>query len=155
MSMLNQREILQLVQEGRVRIEPLDKGNVKAASVDLLLDTTYFTFKKLDRPLTMSDYEHSGDALEKHTGKNCIELAPGDALLCQTQEYISLPEDVSGLIIPRGRTVLRGLNLSLSTGMVKPGTKEKQLFFLVTNAGPNRVQLKTHDKICQLVLFRL
>lgn len=155
MSILNRTAILAEIEKGQVRIEPFIEGNVKSASVELLLSNEYFELKKRDQPLTIDKYTDIGDALEPKKGGNSIELLPGKTIVCQTRESITLSEDIAGWITPRGRTVLRGLNLAVSTGFVQPGTRDKQLFFLVSNVGPNRVLLKTDDKICQLVLFRL
>ncbi|MEO0082668.1 MAG: hypothetical protein ABIL25_10355 [candidate division WOR-3 bacterium] len=155
MSILSRSAILTGMEKGWVRIEPFIEENVKAASVELLLSNEYFELKKRDQPLTIDKYADIGDALELKKGGNSIELPPGKTIVCQTRERISLPDDIAGWITPRGRTVLRGLNLQVSTGFVQPGTRDKQLFFLVCNVGPNVVLLKTDDKICQLVLFRL
>jgi dCTP deaminase len=155
MSILRDTEILKEIEARRVVIDPFFKENVKDASVELLLSAEHFEFRKLDRPLTMSDYADHKEALELRQGGNSIELPPGKTIVCQTREHITLPDDIAGWITSRGRTVQRGLNLQVSTGLVQPGTKDEQLFFLVSNVGPNRVLLKTDDHICQLVLFRV
>jgi deoxycytidine triphosphate deaminase len=73
----------------------------------------------------------------------------------RTLEKISLPLDIAGMIFPKGRLTLRGLSLQVSSGLVQPGRKAQEMFFLIANVGPTPVELMTDDHICQLVLFRL
>ena len=91
----------------------------------------------------------------KTVAKEPFMLAPGHSVVGETMEKITLPNDVCGWITGRGRLVILGLNLQISTGFVKPGTNEEQLFFLISNLSTASVALTPGIKICQLVLQKL
>ena len=155
MSILRDSEILKEIEAGRVVIDPFFKDNVQLASIDLTLSSTFGVLRKSQRPLTTSRFESGNEAVVWKQAKNKFLVPPGRSRMGKTLEKISLPLDIAGMIFPKGRLTLRGLSLQVSSGLVQPGRKEQELFFLIANMGATPVELLTDDRICQLVLFRL
>jgi len=155
MSILRDTEILKEIEAGRVVIDPFFKDNIQLASIDLTLSSTYGVLRKSQRPLTTSQFASGNEAVVWKQAKNKFLVPPGRTRMGKTLEKISLPLDVAGMIFPKGRLTLRGLSLQVSSGLVQPGRKEQELFFLIANMGATPVELLTDDRICQLVLFRL
>ncbi len=155
MSILRDSEILKEIEAGKIAIEPFFMANIQPASIELTLSSEYGVLRKSQKPLTTSLFESGVEAVAWKTAGNKIVLPPGRTRLGKSLEKITLPFDILGMIFPKGRLTMRGLALQVSAGLVQPGRREQEVYFLINNVGSNTVHLLTHDRICQLVLYRL
>lgn len=154
MSILNNKEILKEIENGRIKIEPFYPENVKEASIELTLSNVFGILKELHYPISSQEIDLNRVHWEK-CETSAYMLAPYKNVIGKTKEKITLPEDIAGWITGRGRITLLGLNLHISTGFVQPNTKNEEMFFLITNLGTASISLFPDSKICQLILFKL
>ena len=147
---LGKEEILRLVREGIIEIDPFDEGAVGPASVDLTLGNTFRVFSpdevevysdsidasKLGELITLEDWEY-------------IELKPGDFVLGITRERIRLPSNIMGILSGRSRFARLGLMVHVSSNLVHPGSNNRQVLEIV-NMGPHLIRLHPGVRICQI-----
>lgn len=162
MTILSRKEILEEIEEKkRIVIHPYHRENAGEGSVDLSLGARFGQLKVIHGIIDPSQVIDASSRLTKPiidwktVGRESFMLAPSHSVVGETAEKITLPNDICGWITGRGRLVTLGLNLQISTGFVKPGTSEEQLFFLITNLATASVALTPGIRICQLVLQRV
>jgi hypothetical protein len=80
-------------------------------------------------------------------------LEAGGSLLVRTEEEFNLPLDIGGICFGPARLSLKGLQI-VNIGHIDPGFHGK-LHFTVINLGKERLELRKHDEISTLLLFRL
>jgi deoxycytidine triphosphate deaminase len=112
-SVLSDGTILELVEEGRIRIEPWDPRLVQPASVDLRLGDSFRVF-----------HNHRASAIDLRTppaglteevvvpSEESFVIHPGEFCLGRTLEWVELPDDVVARI--------EGKALSLDTELPTP-----------------------------------
>jgi deoxycytidine triphosphate deaminase len=81
-----------------------------------------------------------------------VVICPGEVMIIQTQERFKVPDDVRGLVAPKGKVT--NLGLTIPTTYVDPGFT-KPLFLAVANAGPRAVRLESGSAIAKVELQRL
>lgn len=155
MSILNAKQILESIENGKIKIEPFSPDKLKDASIELSLSNEFGILQELHYPVSSLEVDSNRPVVKWEKVNNIYMLAPQRNVVGRTKERITLPEDIAGWITGRGRITLLGLNLHISTGFVQPNTKNEELFFLITNLGTASISLAPDTKICQLVLFRL
>jgi len=161
MSILSKKEILGEIQKKRIIIQPLHRENIGMGSIDLSLGARFGQLRIIPGIINPSQaIDTTGKFAKpiidwKTVGRDSFNLAPGHSVVAETGEKITLPNDICGWITGRGKLVILGLNLQISTGFVQPGTSGEQLFFLLTNLSTAFVSLTPGTKICQLVLQRV
>jgi deoxycytidine triphosphate deaminase len=155
---LGKPEILRLIDDGKVVIDPFDKKLVEAATVKLTLGELYLADRwphKLSSRRPPPPPPAKGSLVVPVALRHPYSLAPGDQVVAGTKEAITLPDDVCAWITPRARTAVLGLNLDIATGFIQPGTTKERLFFAIRNPGRSEVILYPGVRICQLVLNRV
>jgi len=147
---LGRGEILRLLREGKIKIEPFSEENLGPVSYDLTLGNHFRLFgpgelEVFDDGL---DVSRMGEliTLEPH---EFIELRPGDMVLGITKEKICLPEGILGILSGRSRFARSGLMVHISSNIVHPGSCNKQVLEIV-NLGPFKIRLHPGVKICQI-----
>src|SRR5438874_5578477 len=109
-SVLSDGTILELVETGRIRIDPWDPGLVQPASVDLRLGHSFRVFHNhrasaidlREPPVNLTEQVtiESGDSFVIHPGEFCLGA---------TLEYVELPGDIVARI--EGKSSLGRLGL--------------------------------------------
>jgi|Deesub1362A_J573_1020465.scaffolds.fasta_scaffold01835_9 dCTP deaminase len=104
-----------------------NEKRLRGAAYDLTLGPEYFV--------------SPGPNPGRLTEKNDILIIPhGEFALLQTNEYISIPDDLLGLITMRFSLKVKGL-INVSGFHVDPGFRGK-IVYAVFNAGPTDIQLR-------------
>ena len=161
MAILSKKEIFEEIDKKRIVIHPYHKENVGVGSIDLCLGARFGQLKvtpgTIDPSRAVNDKGRFIKSIVewKTIGKGSYDLPPSHSVIGQTSERITLPEDICGWITGRGKLVILGLNLQISTGFVQPDTKNEELFFLITNLSTAFVSLTPGTKICQLILQKM
>ncbi len=146
---LSDKTIFEMLNSGRLSIEPLEMHQVQPASVDIRLGNTF------------SIVEDSSDgiiALNKHINYKVIEadkylLLPGQFVLATTKEYFSLPNNLTAFV--EGRSSLGRLGLFIqNAGWVDPGF-EGEITLELYNANRCAIELQSGRRIGQLVFAQL
>jgi dCTP deaminase len=117
-AVLSDGTIRQLVDEGRIRIEPWDPGLVQPASVDLRLGDSFRVF-----------HNHRAPAIDlRRPPENVPEgesfvIHPGEFCLGRTLEWVELPDDIVARIEGKSSLGRLGLIVHATAGFCDPGWK--------------------------------
>ena len=138
-------EIRERLEEGDLEIDSLDDEQVDAASVNLRLGDSIEIldsgggirgfFSKAKRRFT-----RSGDS---------VHLAPGEFAVAETEEAVSLPENLGGETKVSMEFGPPGVTIQ-NTGWVEPGTDGKLRLEIVNNS-PRGVRIETGEPILKLI----
>src|ERR1700749_231564 len=123
-SVLSDGTILQLVEDGRIRIDPWDPELVQPASVDLRLGDSFRVFhnyrasfiylrkppENLTEEVTVADDES-------------FVIQPGEFCLGRTLEWVELPDDIVARIEGKSSLGRLGLIVHATAGFCDPGWK--------------------------------
>ena len=148
---LGREEILRLVREGKIVIDPFDPSAVGPASVDLSLGNVFRVFRGGG---TVDVFDDSFDPapygeIVEIPDSSTIALEPGAFVLGITRERIALPENIMGFLSGRSRFARIGLMVHVSSSIVHPGSDNRQVLEIV-NVGPYTIRLRPGVRICQI-----
>ncbi|MEM4633809.1 MAG: dCTP deaminase [Candidatus Anstonellaceae archaeon] len=153
---LSDKDIKKLIAKGSLRFEPaLSNGQIGPASVDLTLSGDFWVFRKKylsTKPVDLSKVGFQ-KAIEKHLGKS-ITLQPGQMCLGVTEEKIFMPNDLIGTLEGRSRYARMGLAVHVTSALVQPGSKNRQVLEIV-NFAPFPVTIKKGMRISQVVFEKM
>jgi len=94
-SVLSDQTIIELVDAGRIRIDPWDPGLVQPASVDLRLGDSFRVFH--NHRASAIDLLHPPENLTEEVkvpqGETFV-IHPGEFCLGRTLEWVELPDDI-------------------------------------------------------------
>jgi len=148
---LSDKDIKKLINDGKMKIEPLQDNQIGPASVDLTLDNEWYFFKdqlkKKIVDISKTPFQKSFKAMKKQT----IILKPGQMCLARTVEKITLPTNIMGKLEGRSRFARMGLIIHITSALVQPGSSNHQVLEIV-NLAPFPVKLHAGMRISQ-VLF--
>jgi dCTP deaminase len=143
---LSGKTIGDLLSSGRLRIGPLEDGQVQPASVDLRISGELLKLKgKEIRFEDKQDYE-------REEGEELVVPARAQVLV-RSLERVELPNDVAGMVKLRSSLSRVGLVLN-NAGWVDPGFKGT-LTLSVFNANGCPLRIKRGTRFAQLVLMGL
>lgn len=148
---LTKQEILKLIEEKKLKLEPLDKESITPASVDLSLGDKIRVFNSPKAIIDLKeeiDYEKISDEVSIKDG---FKLKPGELVLGITKEKVTLPENVAGWLQSRSRFARVGLMSHITAPFIFPGVENHQVLEIF-NSGHHPIILRPGIKICQLIL---
>jgi dCTP deaminase len=123
-SVLSDATILELVQNGRIRIEPWDPGLVQPASVDLRLGDSFRVFHNHRASAIDLRDPPSGLTEEVVIGEEeSFVIHPGEFCLGRTLEWVELPDDIVARIEGKSSIGRLGLIVHATAGFCDPGWK--------------------------------
>ncbi|MBI5872222.1 dCTP deaminase [archaeon] len=150
---LSDRDIKQYLQEGKIKINPLDIENQLApVSIDLRLGDEFRVFKvghnsHIDP--SKHSLEDSTELVKVDSDKPFI-IHPGDFVLGVTKENVELPDNIAARMEGRSSLGRLGIIVHSTAGKIDPGWKGK-LTLEITNIGKLPVALYPEMKFCSLV----
>lgn len=146
---LSDKTIRQYLQKNKITINPIDKNQIQPASVDLRLSNHYLTIDE-----SQTEYiTLNSSAKYREIISDEIIIPSRSFVLATTQEYISLPDDITGFI--EGRSSIGRLGLFIeNAGWVDPGF-EGQITLELFNANIVPIKLQAYRRICQIVFVNL
>jgi dCTP deaminase len=151
---LSDNDIREMLKSGKIKIVPLEDGQIGPASVDLTLSDEWYFFKdEFSRKIV--DLKETGfaEAFDMKKAKS-ITLKPGELCLGKTVEKITLPSDVMGKLEGRSRYARMGVIIHLTSALVQPGSDNRQVLEIV-NLAPFPIKLHSGMRISQVVFERL
>jgi dCTP deaminase len=123
-SVLSDGTILQLVQDGRIRIDPWDPNLVQPASVDLRLGDSFRVFH--NHRASAIDLRRPPENLTEEVvvpGDESFVIHPGEFCLGRTLEWVELPADIVARIEGKSSLGRLGLIVHATAGFCDPGWK--------------------------------
>lgn len=131
-------QIIRVVKDGILGIDPFVTTNVRSAAIELTLDEDIVT---------------SDERTTDISGRNTFLLAPGSTVRGKTKERIGFPLDYLGRIGALPRLVSSSIITSIAL-QVAPGFKG-QVPFCMFNAGAAPFQLRAGDPMLSLEITAL
>ena len=123
-SVLSDGTILELVEAGRIRIEPWDPALVQPASVDVRLGDSFRVFHNY-RVATIDLRDPPANLTEEVTvpQDEAFVIHPGEFCLGSTLERVELPDDIVSRIEGKSSLGRLGLIVHATAGFLDPGWK--------------------------------
>jgi dCTP deaminase len=123
-SVLSDATILELVEGGRIRIDPWDPALVQPASVDLRLGDSFRVFHN-HRASAIDLREPPSGLTEGVTigPDESFVIHPGEFCLGRTLEWVELPDDIVARIEGKSSIGRLGLIVHATAGFCDPGWK--------------------------------
>ncbi|MBM3458628.1 MAG: dCTP deaminase [Armatimonadetes bacterium] len=153
---LSDGTLRRLLAAGRIRIEPLEEGNVQPASVDVRLDREFLVFRR-HCATDIDPRDLPANLMESVTvpeGEPFI-LHPGEFVLGATLERLTLPDDVVARIEGKSSLGRLGLLIHATAGFVDPGWTDGQLTLELSNVAPLPIRLWPGMKVAQLSFLQM
>lgn len=142
-------EIRERLEDGDLEIESLDDEQVDAASVNLRLGDS---IEILDSGGGISGIFGQAKRRFTRTGDS-VYLAPGEFAVAETEEAVSLPDDLGGETKVNMDFGPPGVMIQ-NTGWIDPGSDGKLRLEIVNNS-PRGVRLETGEPILKLIFEQI
>jgi dCTP deaminase len=123
-SVLSDGTILELVEQGKIRIDPWDPRLVQPASVDLRLGDSFRVFH--NHRASAIDLRDPPSGLTEEVAvprQESFVIHPGEFCLGRTLEWVELPDDVVARIEGKSSLGRLGLIVHATAGFCDPGWK--------------------------------
>ena len=143
---LSEKTIKELLNSGRLVIDPIEEKQIQPASIDLRLADEILILKG-----KAIDFEKEQE-YEKIKASDIV-LPPRTHVLVRTLERVELPNDVGGMTKLRSSLSRIGIVFN-NAGWVDPGFRGT-LTLSVFNANASPVKIKAGKRFVQLILMRL
>src|SRR3989338_270406 len=154
---LPDHEILKLIREGKLAVEPLTdpEMQIQPSGVDLTLGNEFRLFKRtskafIDTKVDAGDYT---ELVDKKDGEPFI-LHPGEFVLAKVREYIKLPDDLVGSLDGRSSLGRLGVVVHTTSSSVNPGW-EGNLVLEMTNVGAMPVAIYPGMRVCKISFHQM
>ena len=146
---LSDKTLLRMLEEKSLTIEPLERGQIQPASVDIRLGNTFSVVE--DSSTGIIDLEK--EVKYKIITSDTYILLPNQFILATTMEYFELPNDVTAFV--EGRSSLGRMGLFIqNAGWVDPGFKG-EITLELYNANRCAIELKAGRRVGQLVFAKM
>jgi dCTP deaminase len=146
-------ELLKLIKDGSLRIEPFRKEQVGPASIDLHLGHSFRVFEKTRDVFHVrenADYKQLTRSVKVERNSSFL-IMPNELVQGITEETLTLPPTLSGRIEGRSRFARLGLLIHLSSGFIQPGSTGKVVLEIL-NVSPLPLALHPGTAICQVII---
>ena len=153
MSVLTRDVILRELDEGRIRIDPLDRSQIGVASIDLTLGREIRVILNDEESIRVEDATDYRDHTQVRALEGSFRLDPGVTIHGITAEHVSLPDDLCGFLEGRSRFARLGLMIHVTSAFVQPGVSNRQVLEM-SNVSSRALEIVPGVRICQLVLMR-
>ena len=138
-----------MLDEGTLKISPLDDHQVQPASVDVRLGDTFSVVEDSPTGMITMDQEITYKTIKTDT----YVILPGQFVLATTKEYFELPDDLTAFV--EGRSSLGRMGLFIqNAGWVDPGFKG-EITLELFNANRCAIELKAGRRVGQLVFAQM
>lgn len=146
---LSDKTIARLLEEGTLKIAPLEPDQIQPASVDVRLGNTFSIVEDLPNGIVSLDKEITYKTLQTDT----YILLPGQFVLATTMEYFTLPDNLTAFV--EGRSSLGRIGLFIqNAGWVDPGF-EGEITLELFNANRCAIELRAGRRVGQLVFAQM
>ncbi len=142
---LSDKTIIKMLENGTLSIDPLEKGQIQPASVDIRLGNTFSIVEDSSTGVINLGNEITYKRIQTDT----YVLLPGQFILATTMEYFRLPNNLTAFV--EGRSSLGRLGLFIqNAGWVDPGFRG-EITLELFNANRCAIELRSGRRVGQLV----
>ena len=153
MATMGRNELLKLIRDGSVRVEPFREAQIGPASIDLHLGDSFRVFEKTRDVFHVhedADYKQLTRAVKVDRNGSFL-IMPNELVQGITEETLTLPPTLSGRIEGRSRFARLGLLIHLSSGFIQPGSTGRVVLEIL-NVSPLPLALHPGTAICQVII---
>src|SRR5687767_9987671 len=120
---LSDRTIRELLDAGRIIIDPLGDGVIQPSSVDLRVDRYFRVFRNHTQRVidVKENQEDLTELVEIRPNDDPFILHPGEFVLASTLERVGLPDDLVGRVDGKSSLGRLGLLTHATAGFIDPG----------------------------------
>lgn len=147
---LSDVDILRKIEEGEIKIDPLERENLGAVSYDLRLHKNFRVFKADNTTHIDVKKEFEVTKAVDAGERGEFVIHPGQFVLGATYEKIELSSSVAGLLEGRSSLARIGLIVHATAGLVNPGTSG-HITFEMTNISNLPVKLYVGMRVAQMI----
>lgn len=152
---LSDRSIRELLDSGRLRVDPFDPNSIQPSSIDLRLENRFRVFATTRHAFIDPRVDQPGlTELVTVAEDAAFVLQPGQFCLGNTYEELHLPDDVVGRLEGKSSLGRLGLVIHSTAGYVDPGFRGR-LTLELSNAAGMPILLYPRMKIGQLSLLQM
>jgi dCTP deaminase len=153
MAVLTREAILAELESGRLQIDPFQRDQLGAASIDLTLGDEIRVFQPSNGPIDLCEDADYRDHTRIQSLDAPYVLEPGCTIHGITRERIVLPSDLCGFLEGRSRFARLGLMIHVTSAFVQPGVANRQVLEM-SNVADRPLRIFAGVRLCQLVLMR-
>jgi len=151
MSVLTRSEILKLIKDKKLIIEPFDEEIVRENGLDLRIGEEYAFYSFEDEVIDLTEIEDSKYFFSKVEAKdNKIVIKPNSFVLLTTKEYVKFPNNLIGLC--NLRSTLARYGLSVPPTVIDAGF-EGNITIELINTSKNYIVLKPNLRFLHVILI--
>ncbi|HSP71203.1 MAG TPA: dCTP deaminase [Gaiellaceae bacterium] len=121
MTVLSDRTIRRLIDDGRIEIDPYDAGLLQPSSVDVRVDRLFRVFRNNRAPFIDVKVEQDLTELVEVADEEPFILHPGEFVLGSTLERVRLPDDLVARLEGKSSLGRLGLLIHSTAGFIDPG----------------------------------
>ena len=149
---LSDSDIKKFLSSGDIKIDPLDQTMIKGGSYTFTLNNVLFIPKK-QKVIDTKDTKVELDKIE--IGETGFIINPGDFLLGQTKEKLSISQRLACILDARTTLARIGLNALQGSTFVEPGQAESHETLEITNIGKSPIKIYPGMKIVKGIFLLL
>lgn len=146
---LSDQSIRRRIENGFLKIKPLEKDAIQPASIDCSLGDDFLIVDEN----RMETLNLNSEIRYRQIKSETITLPPHSFLLATTREHVELPDDLTAFVEGRSSIGRMGLFIE-NAGWVDPGFKGRITLELF-NANSLPIKLEAGRRICQLVFCKM
>jgi dCTP deaminase len=157
MTILVDFEIMTLVEEGDLGIEPFHSRNLNPNSYDITLGDEFIWYRKagLGEPLYIDPFDRKTvDLCTVEEKCKAIKIGQGEFVLARTVEKITLPRRLAAVCMGKSSLSRLGINIHQTGGFIDAGFSGT-LTLEIGNVNPRPVVLHAGMPVAQLVFHVL
>jgi dCTP deaminase len=147
---LTNDKIRELVESGRLRVEPLRPDTLRENGLDLRVGGEYAAYARGGIAVSPCELDDAGH-LFRVVRADEVVIPPRSFALLTTEEYVRMPDDIVGLA--NLRSTLARYGLVIPPTVVDAGF-EGNITIEVVNMSPNAIVLKRGMRFLHLILVR-
>lgn len=155
-SVLSDATIRELIETGRIVIDPFDPAMIQPASVDIHLGNSFRVFH--NHRIQSIDLGNPPRDLTEHVeidpAEGTFVIHPGEFVLGRTEEQVAIPDDIVCRIEGKSSIGRLGLVVHATAGFVDPGF-QGTLTLEIANFNSVPIVLRPGLPICQLSFMAL
>ena len=153
MAVLTRDVILAEIEAGNVRIDPFERDQLGAASIDLTLGDEIRVIEQVGKPIDLvADSDYRNYTRVERLDRPFV-LESGSTIHGITRERITLPANLCGFLEGRSRFARLGLMIHVTSAFVQPGVDNRQVLEM-SNVSGQPLRIHAGVRLCQLVLMR-
>ena len=153
MAVLTRDVILAEIEAGNVRIDPFERDQLGAASIDLTLGDEIRVIEQVGKPIVLvADSDYRNYTRVERLDRPFV-LESGSTIHGITRERITLPANLCGFLEGRSRFARLGLMIHVTSAFVQPGVDNRQVLEM-SNVSGHPLRIHPGVRLCQLVLMR-